>query len=268
MSNKIKSAVHFIGSYVNLLVDMDTNNKMSLNQRIHNLVSENMDIMDNIVQAFERNTYHANIIIDVQKNEICFVSNNIYKVFGAGFNFKYASDYETILDWVPSDELNKLIRLGNHTLQFTEQFSKDIILKFTLSVNIQIFKNKRRRTVNLKMTPLFVSNDVKILYVLCSISLSSNHKPGNPILANLSNNLRYSYSKESQRWTLDNEIVLSEQEKSVLSLSAQGLTAKEIADSIHKSLDSIKAYKRNVFNKLGVNNISSAIVFAQNNKLI
>ena len=61
---------------------------------------------------------------------------------------------------------------------------------------------------------------------------------------------------------------LTESEKSVLTLSIQGYTMSEIADKICLSLDTIKKYRKRIFEKLDVHNISEAIVAATNNKLL
>ena len=62
--------------------------------------------------------------------------------------------------------------------------------------------------------------------------------------------------------------MLSDGEKSVLTLSIQGYTMSEIADKICLSPDTIKKYRKRIFEKLDVCNISEAIVAATNNKLL
>ncbi len=62
--------------------------------------------------------------------------------------------------------------------------------------------------------------------------------------------------------------VLTDGEKSVLTLSIQGYTMLEIADKICLSPDTIKKYRQRIFEKLDVRNISEAIVAATNNKLL
>ncbi|MGN1255869.1 MAG: LuxR C-terminal-related transcriptional regulator [Bacteroidaceae bacterium] len=41
-----------------------------------------------------------------------------------------------------------------------------------------------------------------------------------------------------------------------------------MADYIYKSVDTIKAYKRNIFQKNNVKNIVEALMYAQNHQLI
>ena len=61
---------------------------------------------------------------------------------------------------------------------------------------------------------------------------------------------------------------MSETEREVLRLSAQGYTMNEIADRLCKSVDTIKACKRNLFAKMGVKNIAEALFHATNYQMI
>jgi len=54
----------------------------------------------------------------------------------------------------------------------------------------------------------------------------------------------------------------------VLHFSIRGYTIGEIAETIFVSPDTVKFHRRNLFRKLEVANISEAISFATNNKLI
>ncbi len=61
---------------------------------------------------------------------------------------------------------------------------------------------------------------------------------------------------------------LTEGEKSVITLSIQGYIMSEIADKMCMSPDTIKKYRKQLFEKLGVRNITEAIIAATNNKLL
>ena len=73
---------------------------------------------------------------------------------------------------------------------------------------------------------------------------------------------------DSKKWIQSTAIELNDYEKDVLRLSAQGYTMNEISEHIHKSIDTIKGYKRVLFEKLEVGNITEALGLATQNKLI
>ena len=61
---------------------------------------------------------------------------------------------------------------------------------------------------------------------------------------------------------------LTDGEKAVIILSIQGYTMTEIGDKMCLSPETIKKYRKQIFEKLGVRNITEAIIAATNNKLL
>ena len=79
--------------------------------------------------------------------------------------------------------------------------------------------------------------------------------------------MRYSFDEHC--WVSQNEQVeLTQDERTMLYLTAQGYTMREIAEQMFKSVDTIKMYRKHVFAKLGVSNISEALVYATNYYLL
>lgn len=63
-------------------------------------------------------------------------------------------------------------------------------------------------------------------------------------------------------------VTLRPQEKQVLILSAQGFTVAQIADKMCRSIDTVKTYKRLMFERLGTRSITEALTLATNCGLI
>ena len=61
---------------------------------------------------------------------------------------------------------------------------------------------------------------------------------------------------------------LKPEEKQVLTLSSQGYTMNEIADKMCRSVDSVKFYRRNLFERLEVKNITEALSYSAIYKLL
>ena len=78
----------------------------------------------------------------------------------------------------------------------------------------------------------------------------------------------WEYDLDFLRWEKRIAPILNETEKEILTLSMQGLTITDIAERIHRAVDSVKSARRRLFEKLEVNNISEAISYATNYKLI
>jgi DNA-binding NarL/FixJ family response regulator len=83
------------------------------------------------------------------------------------------------------------------------------------------------------------------------------------------NSCRYwSYNRKTKKWHGMLRPELKDMEKEVLRLSAKGYTMHEIANQIHRSFDTVKVYRKHLFEKLGVDNISEAICYVMNSKLL
>ena len=98
--------------------------------------------------------------------------------------------------------------------------------------------------------------------------MSATNKPGNIIMSKEGGPLYYEYSLNSHKLSTKESIILSETERDILRLSAQGYTMNEISERIYKSIDTVKAYKRSLFSKLGVKNITEAVSHAINYRLL
>lgn len=63
-------------------------------------------------------------------------------------------------------------------------------------------------------------------------------------------------------------INISERELEILQLVAQGLTTKQIADKLHLSFHTVMTHRKNMMNKLGINNTAGLIIYAVRENLI
>ena len=108
----------------------------------------------------------------------------------------------------------------------------------------------------------------KIWKAICMVSLSAERQAGNIKIYKKGNNRIFKYNIDGDFWKADEKIKLSSREIEILQLSTRGFTINEIAESIYVSPDTVKFHRRKLFDKLDVTNISEAIMYATNNKLI
>ena len=78
----------------------------------------------------------------------------------------------------------------------------------------------------------------------------------------------YQFEPTEKKWNKLTPVSLTEHEKTMLRLTMQGYSLNEIGKIMFKSTESVKYYRRQVFRKLGVKNISEAIAYAINFCLI
>jgi len=139
-------------------------------------------------------------------------------------------------------------------------------IKCTISYDFHLISGKKKTLINHKLTPILLTNEGRIWLAACIVSQSSHTSPGNIILRIIDQPGSYEYSLINHRWKENVRIILSERD--ILLLSAQGYSMNDIAKRLFISVDTVKFHRGNVFGKLQVNNITEALSFATNYKLL
>lgn len=219
-------------------------------------------------KAFERTTYQCVYIIDYFKHGFLYVSNNIARLCGGEAEKIKDFGYKFYIDYVPKEDLKMLVEINTKGFKLFNTLSIGERKKYTISYDFHIMRDKRKRLVNHKLTPLVLTKDGRIWLAICTISLAATNEPGNVIMKKVGASTFYQYSLYDHKWEERKEIVLTDNEREVLSLSTQGYTMNDIADNICKSVDTVKACKRSIFQKMDVKNIAEALTYAQNHQLI
>lgn len=227
-----------------------------------------VDLIIETIKAFVRTTYQHVYIIDYHRRNFVYVSNNIEKLCEADAQKIKNLGYRLYIDNVPLEDLKMLLEINNCGFKLFETFPIEERTRYTISYDFHINKDNRRRLINHKLTPLVLTESGKLWLALCTISLASGTKSGNVIMKEAGAPVFYEYCFRSHKWLEKEEILLTETERKILSLSAQGYTMNDIADIICKSIDTVKAYKRSMFQKMNVKNIVEALTYAQNHQLI
>ena len=106
-------------------------------------------------------------------------------------------------------------------------------------------------------------NIKRIWLALCTVSLAATDEPGHIIMQKNGERSYFEYSTLRHKWEKKEGITLSETERDVLRLSAQGYTMNDIADRLCKSVDTIKACKRNLFAKMNIKLVDFKIEFGR-----
>lgn len=170
---------------------------------------------------------------------------------------------------VDEDDLNLLININEVGFDFYENLPIDERKNYTISYDFHIHAEKKKHIlINHKLTPIFLNEEGKIWKAMCIVSLSPNDSSGNIIISKQNSDLLWKYNLNEKKWEKEIRIKLSDREAEILRLYAQGLTINEIADKIFVSPDTVKFHRRKLFEKIGVQNITEALSFATNNKLL
>ena len=219
-------------------------------------------------EAFSRSTYQSVYIIDYFKQNFLYVSPN--PMFLCGLSPQQMKDlgYRFYLQYVPEEEQSLLLALNKAGFDFYNNIPVDERKSWYISYDFHIINAGRKILVNHKLTPLALTSDGRIWLALCVVSAATHTDAGHIEMHRVGSPDFFEYNVNTHRWNKRQMPVLTDGEKSVLTLSIQGYTMSEIADKICLSPDTIKKYRQRIFEKLDVRNISEAIVAATNNKLL
>jgi DNA-binding CsgD family transcriptional regulator len=219
-------------------------------------------------EAFSRSTYQSVYIIDYFKQNFLYVSPNPMFLCGLTPDQMIELGYQFYLKYVPEDEHSLLLNINRMGFAFHNQIPLDQRKDWYMSYDFHIINDGHPILINHKLTSLSMTSDGRVWLALCVVSVSTHTTPGHIEIHNVGTHDYFAFNPVTHRWDKKVMPSLTEVEKSVLTLSIQGYTMSEIADRICFSHDTVKKYRQRIFEKLGVRNISEAIVAATNNKLL
>lgn len=222
------------------------------------------------IKAVAQLTYKSLYIIDYHRMNFLYVSENPLFLCGENVDEVKEKGYHFYFDHVPEKDLAFLTQINQAGFEFFSQISIDDRSKYTISYNFHLNEtsSNRKILINHQITPLKLSKDGNIWLALCMVSLASSQVTGIAYMTSLASNQTWCYKAKIERWDQCEEISLTEFEQAVVRLSNQGLSVSEIAQVIHRSEDSVKGYRKCLYTKLGVSNITEAIAVATQRRLI
>jgi DNA-binding CsgD family transcriptional regulator len=229
---------------------------------------EKVQPMIQTVDAFCRLSYQSVYMIDYFKQNFLYVSGNPFFLCGYTAEEIKKLGYSFYVKNVPEEDQRMLVELNRAGFNFFRSVDVADRHKCSMSYDFHLLNNGKKILVNHKITPILLNDEGNVWIALCVVSLSS-HKSSGHIELHIGDSPEYwKYSLKTHRWKENEGVVLSEEEKDVLRLSAEGLTMNEISDRMCKSVDSVKFYRRNLFGKLHVTNITEALAYTTVYKLL
>ena len=250
----------------------DINDFFSFRNSVDNISDDDQKQTANYLEpisAFARTTYKSIYVIDYQAKGFEYVSDNPLFLCGHTADEVKEMGYAFYFKYVTKPDLDLLLTINTAGFEFYERIPLEERKNHTISYDYHLKNNEGKIIlINQKLTPIFLTNKGKIWKALCIISLSAEQKSGNIKVYKKGDNKVFRYDLEGDFWKTQEKIKLTSREKEILQYSTRGYTINEIAKTIFVSPDTVKFHRRKLFDKLEVTNISEAIAFATNNKLI
>ncbi len=221
-------------------------------------------------KAFARVSYKSLYIIDYNRMNFLYVSDNPLFLCGENVETVQQEGYDFYYNHVPEEDLEFLTQVNRAGFEFFKGVAVSERSQYTISYNFRITQKESREKIliNHQITPLKLDSMGNVWLALCLVSLAPTQEVGIAYMTAVNSNSMWQFSLKSGRWKQIDSIVLNEYEKAVVRLANQGLSVGDIANEINRSEDSVKSYRKTLFQKLGVGNISEAIAVATHRRLI
>lgn len=223
-----------------------------------------------VIKSFAKITYQSVYVIDYEEMKFEYVSNN--PLFLSGFSAEEVLEmgYKFYFENVPKEDLELLNTINNAGFDFYDKLPNNGERKlYSISYDFHLKgKYEKPILINHKLTPLFLNQEGAVWKSLCLVSISHNKKAGNIIVSKEDSDTVWKFDLADKVWIVKNQSKLKDKELEILRLYAQGLTINQIAEKMFVSPDTIKYYRRKIFEAFEVKNFTEALSFATDNKII
>lgn len=255
-------------------VFLNENNRLRLPQDVRPQVGDEqyygLQPYIDSAKAFARVSYKSLYIIDYNRMNFLYVLDNPLFLCGENVETVQQEGYDFYYNHVPEEDLEFLTQVNRAGFELFKGVAVSERSQYTISYNFRITQKESREKIliNHQITPLKLDSMGNVWLALCLVSLAPTQEVGIAYMTAVNSNSMWQFSLKSGRWKQIDSIVLNEYEKAVVRLANQGLSVGDIANEINRSEDSVKGYRKTLFQKLGVGNISEAIAVATHRRLI
>lgn len=223
-----------------------------------------------VVKSFSKVTYQSVYVIDYEEMKFEYVSNNPLFLCGYPAEEVLEMGYDFYFNNVPEEDLKLLSQINNAGFDFYDKLpNTDDRKSYSISYDFHLKgRYDKPILINHKLTPLFLNQNGAVWKALCIVSISHNQHAGNVIISKLDAQKLWKLDLSKGIWIAEEKSKLKEKELEILRLYAQGLTINQIAEKMFVSPDTIKYYRRKIFETFEVRNFAEALSFAIDNKII
>lgn len=222
-----------------------------------------------ILNCLNQMSNDAFYIIDYCKWTFLHVASN--GLFLSGHSPEQVRDagFDHYEKTVHQEDLKMMERVNKLGFDLFYSFPREDRLRICFSHD---FRTKNRQggwdLVNQRLIPLELTSNGAIRLSICKVSIPTSNKPGNALITVTDSSRAYRFSDIRQAFVSVGESKLSETATLIITLSGQGLSEKEIADYLGIGIYTVKHHKKAIFKKLNVKNMSGAVQWLNNHKIV
>ena len=247
---------------------LDSSSTLLTKNKLGTIPETGQDYLE-VVKAFARLTYESVYVIDYTDMSFGYVSENPLFLCGLSAEEVLRMGYEFYFRHVPAADLEMLTTINEAGFDFYANVAVEERKLYSITYDFHLINKEGKETlINHKLTPLFLTEDGRMWKAMCIVSLSHHQTAGNVRIYRQGSDEIRELSLAERLWLKSVKPVLTEREIEVLRMHAQGFSIQQIAEKLFVAPDTVKYYRRRIFERLEVNNIMDALSHAVNSKLI
>ena len=228
--------------------------------------NEWLNDVKSLLESISRLSGLSFVVVDFSEQKMIYRSKHLLfadLAFQSDIQRKSCNPYWSLIDQKDYNlmtEIEKAYKDLIHGLKGEERRQHSYITSY------HIWFRKKRQVITQKFTPLKLHSDGTLRLGLFQMTISSCNKCGKAAVLGV--DFKYSYDISKRKFLLCKEFMgLTLLEKAILLRAAEGLSSKQIANDLCKSINTIKTHKERLFDKLGVSSMNEALAFAQSYNL-
>ena len=211
------------------------------------------------------------LVLDFKERHLLLVSNRDIFLCGNSYDKAQRLGYDFFSDIVYPDDISLLIQIHRAILNSPYIADKDRqahIAYFYFTVRMKEYyqsheyEKQHYSMICYKMKPIFVNE--KIRYGVCVLTVSGMPDSGNLCVYFYNTEQFEQYSLSKRIWETREGFCLTKREQKILRLAKHGQTQQQIAEELGLSYQRTRQVISEMYEKLGVKNMATAIVIASN----
>lgn len=223
---------------------------------------ESLGLLRKALDSLSNLMYQSVYVVDYYRKNYFYVPKNPL-VLEALFSERMQREgVGAFLAKIPKDERAKLFELHRAGFELFSKLPMASRRSCVVSCDFHLMSDDTKMLINHRQTPLVFTDTGELWLALCLNSLSPHKSVGHAEFRIDRDNKVWEYSFDAHLWQQKDIVVLSPEEKKLLFYAAQGYSREEIAVRLHKSVNTVKLYRKKMFERMKVSNITEAISYA------
>lgn len=215
------------------------------------------------IRAFGQGSYQTIMVYDSIRDEVLYVSDIWYHEFGT-LSQKSRVPFQDIKREFSGIDWDTCVAFGSLAQKFYATLSAEEIMDYVAMFSSESHCGNLSMNLQHKSIPLRLTRTGELwLSLILSFPATGNCK-GQLEIENTRTHERFVYQDDKVGWIKQPSLSLTERERMVLIMAAQGRSLDWISNALCISVCSVKACRNKLFAKLGVTNIQEAITKVMN----